>query len=79
MVAAAALRKTRNPPNTRLRVGNYIADILVDRRSRSTIHHWIVQRVGSAEILQWGQETTFDEAHAAAAGYLRDLAQQTQK
>ena len=79
MVAAAAIRKTNNPPNTRLQVGGYIADILVDRRNPSTVFHWIVQRVGSAEILQWGQETTFDEAKAAATGYLKDLAQKSAK
>ena len=79
LVAAAAIRKANNPPNTRLKVGGYIADILVDRRRPSTICHWIVQKVGSAEILQWGQETTFDEAMAAASGYLRDLAQKTQR
>jgi hypothetical protein len=79
MVAAAALRKPNNPPNTRLEVGGYIADILVDRRNPSTVFHWIVQRMGSAEILQWGQETTFDEAKAAALGYLNDLAQKSEK
>ncbi|HEY6348447.1 MAG TPA: hypothetical protein VI636_03455 [Candidatus Angelobacter sp.] len=79
LVAAAASRKANNPPNTRLEVGGYIADILVDRRHPSAICHWIVQKVGSAEILQWGQETTFDEAIAAAGGYLRDLAQKAPK
>ncbi|HEY6251206.1 MAG TPA: hypothetical protein VI685_14705 [Candidatus Angelobacter sp.] len=79
LVAAAAFRKANNPPNTRLEIGDYMADILVDCRQPSAIYHWIVQRVGSAEILQWGQETTFAEAKAAASGYLRDLAQKVQK
>ena len=79
MVTAAAIRKTKNPPNTRLQVGGYIADILVDRRNPSNVCHWIVQRLGSAEILQWGQETTFTEAKAAAGGYLRELARKNRK
>jgi len=37
------------PPNTRLTIGNYIADILVDPRSYATVYHWIIQRIGSAE------------------------------
>jgi len=79
LAAAAALRKANNPPNTRLEIGDYIADILVDSRHPSSICHWIVQRVGSAEILQWGQETTFAEAEAAASSYLHDLAKKSQK
>ena len=78
-MVAATFRKAKNPPNTRLEIGGYIADILVDSRHSSSICHWIVQRVGSAEILQWGQETTFDEAKAAAYGYLRELARKAQK
>lgn len=78
MVAASA-RQAKNPPNTRLKVGNYIADILVDSRQPSTVCHWIVQKVGSAEILQWGQESTFAEAEAAAKSFLRDLTGKNQK
>ena len=73
MVPAAAARKRNKPPNTRLRVGNHIADILVDSRHPSAVYHWIVQRIGSAEILQWGQESTFAEAEAAAKSYLSEL------
>lgn len=79
MVAAAAIRKEKNPPNTRLEVEGYIADILVDSSRPSAVYHWIVQRVGSAEILQWGQETTFAEAKAAASGYLRELTRKDRK
>lgn len=79
MVAVAANRKGKNPPNTRLAVGGYIADILVDCSRSSAVYHWIVQRVGSAEILQWGQETTFTEARAAASGYLRELTRRDRK
>ena len=62
------------PPNTRLSVGDYIADILLDARSNGTIYHWIVQRLGSAAIIQWGQEYTFEDAYSAVSAYLENLA-----
>jgi hypothetical protein len=78
-VVAAAAKKPKVPSNTRLTVGNYIADILVDSRQPSMLCHWIVQRIGSAEILQWGQESTFDEAQKAASDYLHNLDEREQK
>ena len=62
------------PNNTRLSVGDYIADILLDARPDGTIYHWIVQRVGSAAIIQWGQEYAFDDAYSAVSAYLENLA-----
>src|SRR5260370_34225474 len=61
------------PPNTRLSVGDYIADILLDARPNGTIYHWIVQRIGSAAIIQWGQEYTFEDAHSTVSAYLENL------
>lgn len=72
MVAVPA-KKARVPPNTRLTVGNHIADILMDGRQPAILCHWIVQRIGSAEVLYWGQETTFAQAEEAAIAYLRNL------
>jgi hypothetical protein len=69
-----AAKQAPEPPNTRLSVGDYIADILLDARPSGTIYHWIVQRVGSAAIIQWGQEYTFEGAHAAVSTYLQNLA-----
>lgn len=70
----AAAKQAPEPPNTRLAVGDYIADILLDARPNGTIFHWIVQRVGSAAIIQWGQEYAFEDAHAAVTAYLESLA-----
>ncbi len=50
------------PPNTRLNVGPFIGDIFVDSRSYATVYHWIVQRIGSAEIIAWSQENSFEDA-----------------
>src|SRR5579864_1371764 len=71
MVAA---KQAPEPPNTRLSVGDYIADILLDARPNGTIYHWIVQRVGSAAIIQWGQEYAFEDAYSAVSAYLENLA-----
>jgi hypothetical protein len=68
-----AAKRAPEPPNTRLSVGDYIADILLDARPEGTIYHWIVQRVGSAAIIQWGQEYTFEDAHATVENYLEKL------
>lgn len=61
-------------PNTRLMVGDYIADILADRRGPRPIFHWIVQQIGSADVLYWGQEHSFEDAESAASDCLKRLA-----
>jgi hypothetical protein len=68
-----AAKQAPEPPNTRLSVGDYIADILLDARLDGTIYHWIVQRVGSAAIIQWGQEYTFEDAYSTVSAYLENL------
>ena len=57
--------------NTRISFGDYFADILQDPDTK--IGYWIVQRVGSADIVQWGQEPSFEEAEECAKQYLEDL------
>ena len=51
--------------STRLILGRYYAEIVADQSD--SLFHWVVQRVGSREVLQLGQETTFasalDHAH----------------
>ena len=74
-----AAKQAPEPPNTRLSVGDYIADILLDARPDGTIYHWIVQRVGSAAIIQWGQEYTFEDAHAERHSYLENLSSTARK
>jgi hypothetical protein len=50
-------------------VGDYIADIVPDDEENPSIHHCIVQRVGSPNVLYLGQESTF--AAALESGYRR--------
>jgi len=78
-VHLVAAKQSPEPPNTRLSVGDYIADILLDARPNGTIYHWIVQRVGSAAIIQWGQEYTFEDAYSAVSAYLENLNQSNQE
>lgn len=72
-MTAAARKSKEKPSNTRLVAGQYMADVLVDSRHPSRVFHWIVQKVGSAEILQWSQESTFAAAEEAAKEYLSKL------
>jgi hypothetical protein len=74
-----AAKQASDPSNTRLSIGDYIADILIDARHDGTIYHWIVQRVGSAAIIQWGQEYTFEDAHSAVKDYLEKLSNTDKK
>jgi len=76
---AAAAKQTRTPDNTRLVLCDFIADILLYARHNAKVFHWIVQRVGSAAIVHWGQEYTFEEARAAARSCLETLAGEGQK
>ncbi len=57
--------------NTRISFGDYFADILQD--PDTGIGYWIIQRVGSADIVQWGQENSFEEAEDCAKQYLEGL------
>jgi hypothetical protein len=74
-----AAKQAPETPNTRLSVGDYIADILLDARHDGTLYHWIVQRVGSAAIIQWGQEYSFEEAYSAVKTYLENLSSTDKK
>jgi hypothetical protein len=69
----AAAKHAQEPSNTRLELGEYIADILLDTRSDGKVCHWIIQKLGSPEIVFWGQEYTFDQAKSAAQSCLEEL------
>ena len=74
-----ATKQAPEPPNTRLTIGDYIADIVLDARSDGAIYHWILQRAGSAAIIHSGQEYTFEDARAAVTAYLEDLGRSGKK
>ena len=60
--AGTAQESTPGRYGTRLRLGNYIADIIPDRDDHPMVHHWIVQGVDSPKIICLGQESTFAAA-----------------
>ena len=72
-------KQAQEPGNTRLKLGDYIADVLLDSRFDTLICHWIVQRIGSPEVVAWGQERSFDEAKSAAESHLKNLNAQQKK
>lgn len=74
-----AAKQTQEPSNTRLELGEYIADIFLDNRFNTKVCHWIIQKVGSPEVVFWGQEYTFDQAKSAAQSCLEELNRQQQK
>ena len=57
--------------NTRISFGDYFADIL--QNPETQIGYWIIQRIGSADIVQWGQEESFAAAEKCARQYLEEL------
>lgn len=71
--APATLEEVSPATNNRIEIGEFIADILVDRRSFPTVVHWIVQRRGSPEILQWGHEDDFEAASREAVAWIDSL------
>ena len=59
---------------TRLRLGGYIADIVSDADQHTSIHHCIVQRAGSPQVLYLGQESSFAAALECGHRHLEELA-----
>ena len=51
--------------NTRLTLGNFIADVLISKTGEVS-YCYIVQRVGSAEIIEMARFESFGEAETAA-------------
>lgn len=54
-------------------MGNYIADIVADNEENPSVHHCIVQRVGSPNIIYLGQESTFAAALESANRRFEEL------
>lgn len=62
-----------SPCSTRLRLGEYFADLVPDNEGSSPVYHWIVQRQGSPEIVRMGQELSFPAALEQGHRYLESL------
>lgn len=64
---------------TSFELGGYTADIIVDQKTNPPIHHWIIQKAGSPEILYWGQEYTYEQAESAANSCMQSLMDREQR
>ena len=67
--------ESSTPPersNTRILIGNHFADIIINRERDAPIYYWIAQRLGSADIVGWGQESTFEQAERSAEQFLEE-------
>lgn len=58
----------------RIAQGEFFADIVRDNRITGVVYHYVVQRTGSSEILDWGQEPTEMAAVESAKNYLELVA-----
>jgi hypothetical protein len=68
-------RQSSNSPersDTRILIGNYFADIVINCEYQTPIYYWIAQQVGSADIVGWGQEETFAAAEKNARQFLEE-------
>ena len=67
--------ESSSPPersNTRILIGNHFADIIINREHETPIYYWIAQQLGSADIVGWGQEETFEKAEIGAKEFLEE-------
>ncbi len=53
-------------PVTRLTLAGFFADIIDNTDAEPPLFHWVVQREGDPEILEWGTHRTFEGARIAA-------------
>lgn len=61
-------------PRTRLQQGDYVAELVEDRRAGRALVHCVIQKDSSPEILYYTQFTTRSAAEAWAAEELRRYA-----
>jgi len=61
---------TERPDQRRLKLGNYTADIIVSKREKN-LCYYVIQRVGSAEIIDMQRFDTPENAEAAAYAKLK--------
>jgi len=67
--------ESSSPPersNTRIEIGNYFADIIINREQDIPIYYWIAQQLGSADVIGWGQEDTFEKAEKGAKEFVEE-------
>lgn len=59
--------------NTPIEKNGHIADILVSKYGEGELFHYVIQRVGSPEIVHWGQELSFHRAMECVEEFLKSF------
>ena len=59
-------------PRTCLRTGDFVVDVIEDRRNHPALFLCVVQRQGSSEILFLGQFNSQPDAETAARQFISD-------
>ena len=63
-----------NPVNRKtVELHNFLAELFVNEETDPPVHHYVVMRKGSVEILGWGQERSGEVAERAARNYMEVL------
>lgn len=73
LVGTQAVQPSQQPRDSRITLAEYFAEIVEGQGANGPIFHWIVQRIGSPEVLMLGQENTHEEACAAAKSSLQTV------
>ena len=69
MVAGQA----RSHSNTRLTLGEFIADVLISKDTKDNCCYFVIQRIGSAEVVELARFDSFEKAEEAANQSLERL------
>jgi hypothetical protein len=75
-------RRRQDPtgmPRTKMRRGQYYAEIVLDRRAKPAFYHAVVQKKGSTDILSLTQHRTLDQARHAAETALDEVSRKDKK
>lgn len=64
--------RKKKQTSSRLVLGQFYADIVLDPTSPDACYHWVVQRSGFADVLAWGQEASLEMAEKAAYQFLHE-------
>lgn len=59
-------------PRSRLYIGDFVVEIIMDRRNHPPLFLGVVQKLGSTEILFLGQFSSEPEAEAAAKQFIAE-------
>lgn len=69
--------KAKKPSKRMLHANGFLAEFFVNEKVTPAIHHYVVMRKESVEILGWGQERSAEEAERQARECMESLSRRT--